>query len=484
VTERCSWALALSTLAAAACGADPEDPSGTGAGGIGGGDAPSTSSTGGGGQAPWTSGTAKYAPVWEAQISCTGTVSSRLGDVLAHSGDVFLAGTVDGSCSVFGGDPTVAGSEAVIAARLGGADGATVWARVDVVDGLFGFGAAGLGAGRLVIHGGFDTPFSPEGGPLLEPVTFTDHSPAYTTFLMSVDAEGALASARALSVEQVGAHFDVEPSGTIAIVAGSYQTDFGSGPYPAELGKHPVAQLDAAGTEVWSRVVGADFPALFFAREVAINAGRRTQLTASLLGAMTFGDDALETSTKSSPVVALLDEAGEPIRALAFQASEEGCTLHPLALSDGSFVVSGTCWGTLAIDSTVVGTPATPLAVVIRLSNAGDVAWVRAFEGAIDGMHVAESASGLVLAGRFHDTIDMGDGPLASAGRADILLAGLDPSGATLWSQRMGDEWDNTIEGLAELDGDLIVTSISSLDPDASPTSEGFTLLNVARLRY
>ncbi|NUO53997.1 MAG: hypothetical protein HOV80_34565, partial [Polyangiaceae bacterium] len=435
-----------------------------------------------GGGAPWTSGSAKYAPVWEAQITCTGTVGSRFGDVFVHGGDVFLAGTLDGNCSVFGGEETAAESAAVIAARLAGADGATVWTRADVVDGLFGFDAAGFGSDGLVIHGGFDQPFQPAGGSLLEPVTFTDHSPAYTTFLMTVDPDGALASSRALSVEQVGAHFDVEPAGAIAVVAGSYVTDFGSGPYTAELSKNPIAQLDAAGNEVWSDIVGADFPALFFAHEVAINPDRTTLLTASLLGGMTFAGDELETSDKSSPVTLLFDAAGEPVRALALQASDEGCVLHPLALSDGSFVVSGTCWGTLAIGAEVVGTPGTPLAIAIRLSGTGDVSWVRALEAPIDRFHVTESPAGLILAGSFHDTIDLGDGPHTSAGRADIFLAALDPSGATLWSQRMGDEWDNTIEGLAELDGDLIVTSISSLDPDAAPAGDGFTLLNVARL--
>jgi hypothetical protein len=488
VIRRLWWALAFSFLPAA-CGADPEGPA-AGAGGAGpadpdgggGGDA-GGGAAGGGVVAPWTSGSAKYAPAWQSQITCTGSVSSRLGEVFVHQGDALLAGTLDGDCSVFGGAGTAAGSEAVIAARLGAGNGSTVWTRADVVDGLFGFGSAGIGAGGLVIHGGFDQPFTPEGGALLEPVAFTDHSPAFTTFLITLNTDGAVTFSSALAVEHIGADFDVEPNGTIAAVAGSYETDFGSGPYAAELSKHPIAQLDETGSEVWSGIVGADFPALFFAHEVALSANRRTLLTASLLGAMTFGDDAIATTDKSSPVIAIFDEAGQPVRALALQASDEGCDLHPLALSDGSFILFGaSCWGTLDVDSTIVGTAATPLAVVFRLSNAGDIQWVRTFQGAIDRMHVTESASGLVLAGSFHETVDLGDGPLTSAGRADIFLAGLDPVGATLWSQRMGDEWDDSIEGIASLDGDLIVTSISSLDPQAAPAGEGFTLLNVARL--
>ncbi len=479
--RRCFWAAALSILVAA-CGSDPE-PGGPEGGGDATGDGGSSSSSGGGGQAPWTSGTAKYTAVWQSAITCTGTVGSRLGDVLVRGSDVLLAGTVDGDCTLFGGEQTAAGSEAVVAARLGGADGATVWTRADAVSGLFGFGTAGLSADGIVIHGGFAAPFQLEGGALLEPVAFSDHSPAFTTFIATLDEDGAVAASRALAVEHVGAHLDVEPSGAVAIVGGPYEADFGSGPHPSELSHHPVAQLDAAGAEVWSTVVGADFPGVFFAHEIAIGADRRTLLTASLLGAMTFGGDALETTAKSSPVLAIFDANGAPARALALQASDEGCVLSPFALADGSFLVTGACRGTLTIGPDVVGAPGAPLALAVRLSGSGDVLWVRALEGPIDRVHVVESATGLVLAGRFHDTIDLGDGPLEAAGLSDIFLVGLDPSGATLWSQRMGDEWDNTIEGLATLGDDLVVASTSSLDPDASSTGEGFALFVVARLR-
>ncbi|HVK64496.1 MAG TPA: hypothetical protein VM694_08480 [Polyangium sp.] len=45
----------------------------------------------------------------------------------------------------------------------------------------------------------------------------------------------------------------------------------------------------------------------------------------------------------------------------------------------------------------------------------------------------------IVIAGAFGGTIDLGDGPLASTGSLDILLAKLTPKGEVVWAKRFGD---------------------------------------------
>ena len=56
------------------------------------------------------------------------------------------------------------------------------------------------------------------------------------------------------------------------------------------------------------------------------------------------------------------------------------------------------------------------------------------------GLSIAADTSGnLLLTGFFRGAVDFGDGPIASAGASDILLAKLDASGNPLWSKRFGD---------------------------------------------
>ncbi|MEO7328248.1 MAG: nucleotide-binding protein, partial [Minicystis sp.] len=51
--------------------------------------------------------------------------------------------------------------------------------------------------------------------------------------------------------------------------------------------------------------------------------------------------------------------------------------------------------------------------------------------------------------GTFTGTIDLGVGPLVSAGGTDIFLAKLDPTGATVWSKRFGDAADQVGSAVA-----------------------------------
>ncbi|WP_437298277.1 hypothetical protein [Sorangium sp. So ce426] len=70
-------------------------------------------------------------------------------------------------------------------------------------------------------------------------------------------------------------------------------------------------------------------------------------------------------------------------------------------------------------------------------------AWALGFggPGVDEGFSVASDASGnTYVSGTFRGTVDFGTGPVTSAGEGDILFIKLDPSGAVLWSKRIGTE--------------------------------------------
>ncbi|WP_437518082.1 hypothetical protein [Sorangium sp. So ce1099] len=68
-------------------------------------------------------------------------------------------------------------------------------------------------------------------------------------------------------------------------------------------------------------------------------------------------------------------------------------------------------------------------------------AWARGFgiETTYPKSSIAVDAMGnSYILGTFDGTVDLGPGPLTSAGDSDVFLLKLDPSGATLWSKRFG----------------------------------------------
>ncbi|WP_437293582.1 hypothetical protein [Sorangium sp. So ce426] len=113
------------------------------------------------------------------------------------------------------------------------------------------------------------------------------------------------------------------------------------------------------------------------------------------------------------------------------------------ALSDGSLVNAGGY-----VDSLDVGTGPIPSAglsdiYVMRTDPAGDVEWVRHFGDQayqdVYGLSV-DGEDNVVVLGSFEGTVDFGAGPVSSAGAQDIFLFKLDPAGITLWSKGVGSD--------------------------------------------
>ena len=90
----------------------------------------------------------------------------------------------------------------------------------------------------------------------------------------------------------------------------------------------------------------------------------------------------------------------------------------------------------------------------------GHTIWQRSTEGdpasislAVDGSHH------LLLAGDFEASVDLGGGPLASAGEHDIFIARLDPSGGHLWSKRFGDASSQFATSVAAAEADSVIVA-------------------------
>jgi len=110
-------------------------------------------------------------------------------------------------------------------------------------------------------------------------------------------------------------------------------------------------------------------------------------------------------------------------------------------------------------------------AIVARYSSAGLPLWARTIGGtandtayavAIDRTTNCDGAGGsdcVLVAGNFGASIDIGTGPLVSAGGADIFVAKYSSGGTPLWARRFGGTADDSAYGIAvDASGNVVVT--------------------------
>ncbi|MEO8701374.1 MAG: hypothetical protein ABI867_15105 [Kofleriaceae bacterium] len=96
--------------------------------------------------------------------------------------------------------------------------------------------------------------------------------------------------------------------------------------------------------------------------------------------------------------------------------------------------------------------------------------WVQHFGGGDFGFGVSgvgvDGAGNTYLAARFVGTIDLGGGPLVSAGSTDIVVASFAPNGDHRWSRRFGGAESDQATGVAVVGGKLYVTGSFSAAVD------------------
>jgi hypothetical protein len=83
-----------------------------------------------------------------------------------------------------------------------------------------------------------------------------------------------------------------------------------------------------------------------------------------------------------------------------------------------------------------------------RYDAAGLLRWSRTFGTRASANTISVAPDGrILLTGHFEDTLDLGLGPLVSAGGYDVFASVLTPDGRALWSQRFGDQWQQFLIG-------------------------------------
>ena len=250
--------------------------------------------------------------------------------------------------------------------------------------------------------------------------------------------------------------------------AGGYakaSPDFGCGKVsaPGTSDAALVVKYGPTGTCAWSKLFGDAGAAASHVTGLASDLAGDVYVAGDIAGSIDFGGGKLTSGGGTDGYLAKLDANGGYLWAQRFGDAAEQLATRVTVDQGGNAVVIGTYQGTLDLGGGKSVTSAGAEDVfVAKWSPQGTVLWVKTFGGAGNQLGrdvVVDGSNAIFITGVNNGTIDLGAGPLVSAGMGDAFIAKLDANGVPQWSKEFGDGGDQTGTGVAvDAAGNLIVT--------------------------
>ena len=253
----------------------------------------------------------------------------------------------------------------------------------------------------------------------------------------------------------------IGPDGAI-LVAGSYSSsgvDFGKGPL-AFYGPYDIfiAKLSETGDLIWASGYGG--PEHDTVGGVAVDAEGAVYFTgSSFLAGADFGGGPLASFGDYDMFVVKLDKDGNHVWSKSFggESLDRG---SDISVGDDVVLVGRTKSKMIDFGGGPIGEPLggakVQKSVVVKLDVDGDHVWSHSFRMDSGGFERANSVSvsqsgDVHFFGRFggSDPIDLGGGPIFSAGSHDIVVAKFDSAGQHIWSKGFGGEGHETSRDIA-----------------------------------
>jgi hypothetical protein len=196
--------------------------------------------------------------------------------------------------------------------------------------------------------------------------------------------------------------------------------------------------------------------------DIAMDAKGNSVIVGGFEGTINFGDGELASAGFRDIFVVKFNDRGEVLWSRSF-GDEQYQQAQRVALDDaGNVFVTGHFKGSLDFGSGPLVGKGFRDAFLLKLDSSGAHVWSKRFGDAAEqyGRGVATDSDGNVyVAGATTGTIDLGNGPLTSAGWEDIFIAKLDGDGFPLWSKLFGDAATQDVWDMAtDSEGNAIFT--------------------------
>ena len=304
-------------------------------------------------------------------------------------------------------------------------------------------------------------------------VTYTQRGTT-DALLVSHHADGALRWVKHIGGTgfDIGRGVAVDEDGNVYVVGETEgPLDLGGGAL-APTGTHMrniwVASYDGSGAHRWSQRYGGSSTVLL--TDVAV-AGDDVIVSGHMMGTLNVGGGLLTSAGSSDVLVFSRNTDGTHQWSRRLGGTDEDHAQGVAIGASGQVVVAGYFGGTANFGTGNLVSAGSADALVLGLDAAGATRWARRFgstaidiaqDAAIDDAGNAYAVSG------FAGTIDLGAGPLVSAGNQDVVVASWNDAGTLRWARRGGSTQLDYVRGLVlDGDGDPVITG-SFFGPTAS----------------
>ncbi len=245
---------------------------------------------------------------------------------------------------------------------------------------------------------------------------------------------------------QVARSVTFDPSGNAILVGWMEGTvDFGGGPLAA-VGSFDayIAKFDPSGAHLWSKRFGDSGQQQIFS--VATDAAGDIAVIGIFNGNIDLGGGNLASASSNTDVfVGMFDANGTHLWSKSFgDIANDDCRSVAFDPS-GNVIIGGFELGTIDFGGGPLVSAGAQDAYVAKFDATGTHLWSTLWGGSSDqGVQgvTTDSSGNIVLVGWFGGNLDLGGGPMVSAGGLDAFVARIDPSGAFQWNQNFGDTSD------------------------------------------
>ena len=345
------------------------------------------------------------------------------------AGDVYVTGEFKGKVNFGSAELLSAGSIDAFLAKLDGGSGSQLWSKKfgDSSD-QSGRGVACDSTGNVVVTGsmagtvGFGGPILTSDGGNDVFVAKFQSSGIHSWSVRFGDPGGGAQSAQAVTIDSNGDPIVVGSFvGGRVLDATNLTSGGGADIFVAKL-------AGASGAVSWATGFGAGSDQL--ARDVAVDPGDNVILVGSFQGTVDFGGVQMTSSGADDAFVAKLDPSGAHVWSQKYGDAMAQVARSVAVDGTGNIAVTGGFAGTVDFGGSSMTTKGGDDLFIARFDPDGAHLASHAYGDASDqtGQAIAFDADGNTLvAGDLKGTIDLGGGPLKSAGYYDIFVAKFAP---------------------------------------------------------
>ena len=213
-------------------------------------------------------------------------------------------------------------------------------------------------------------------------------------------------------------------------------------------------------THLWSQRFGDSNSQ--FIESVAVDPSGNVLVTGWFMGTVDFGGGPLVSAGSEDVFIAKFTPGGAHLWSKRFGNNSAQRGAQVSTDPAGNIIAAGFFDGTVNFGGSTLTSAGQYDAFVAEFTPAGAHVWSKRF-GDADWQYAltiaADPLGNVVVGGFFDGVMDLGGGPLTSAGHYDAFAAGFTSGGAHLWSHSFGDTLEQRADGVAtDASGNVVIT--------------------------